>query len=48
MSPQGRFTAAPGEIGNALLVAAGSGITPCLSIASTLLARDPDARVTLV
>ncbi len=48
MTPQGRFTAAPGQVRDALLVAAGSGITPCLSIASTLLGRDPHARVTLV
>ena len=48
MPPEGRFVARPGEVRNAVLVAAGSGITPCLSIASSLLARDPDARVTLL
>ena len=48
MPPEGRFVARPGEVRNAVLVAAGSGITPCLSIASSLLARDPDARVALL
>ena len=48
MPPQGRFTAAVGEVRDVLLVAAGSGITPCLSIATSLLDGDADARVTLV
>jgi ring-1,2-phenylacetyl-CoA epoxidase subunit PaaE len=46
--PTGRFTlgeTGPGQ--HHVLVAAGSGITPVLSIAATLL-RDRDARVTLV
>ena len=38
MPPQGRFTADPAAARNVLLVAAGSGITPCLSIATSLLA----------
>ncbi|UJR79197.1 ferredoxin--NADP reductase [Sandaracinus amylolyticus] len=31
-----------------VLIAGGSGITPCWSIARTVLARDPDAHVTLI
>ena len=47
MAPQGRFclNEAAGE--NVLLVASGSGITPCLSIARTVLERS-DGRVTLL
>ena len=47
MAPQGRFclNGAPGE--NVLLVASGSGITPCLSIARAVLERSP-GRVTLL
>ena len=48
MAPEGRFVARPGEARRVLLVAAGSGITPCLSIAATLLHDDPEARVALV
>lgn len=48
MPPQGRFTAAVGGRHDYLLVAAGSGITPCLSIASSVLAGEPDSTVTLV
>lgn len=46
--PQGRFTpdVAPGE--HHVLVAAGSGITPVLSIAATVLAAYPDTHVTLL
>jgi ring-1,2-phenylacetyl-CoA epoxidase subunit PaaE len=46
--PQGRFTpeVAPGE--HHVLVAAGSGITPVLSIAATVLAAHPDTHVTLL
>jgi ring-1,2-phenylacetyl-CoA epoxidase subunit PaaE len=46
--PQGRFTpeVAPGE--HHVLVAAGSGITPVLSIAATVLAPHPDTHVTLL
>ena len=46
MPPQGRFTAAPDAARNLLLVAAGSGITPCLSIAASTLAAG--GRATLV
>ncbi len=50
MPPDGRFTAMP-EAANrrhVLGVAAGSGITPVLSIIRSLLAREPETRVTLV
>ena len=46
-TPTGSFRADPAAGGRHLCVAAGSGITPMLSIASTVLA-DPDARVTLL
>ena len=45
--PSGRFTVDPSAGGSHVLVAAGSGITPLLSIGSSLL-RASDARVTLV
>lgn len=45
--PAGGMRLAAGVGGRHLLVAAGSGITPLLSIAASLLAR-PDARVSLV
>ena len=45
--PSGSFRADPSEGGRHVCVAAGSGITPMLSIASTVL-RNPDARVTLL
>ncbi|RKS73165.1 ring-1,2-phenylacetyl-CoA epoxidase subunit PaaE [Actinomadura pelletieri DSM 43383] len=45
--PSGGFRADPGTGGRHLCVAAGSGITPMLSIAATVLA-DPDAEVTLL
>lgn len=45
--PSGSFRADPASGGNHLCVAAGSGITPMLSIASSMLAN-PDARVTLL
>ena len=49
MPPEGRFTpAAARERRHVLCIAAGSGITPILSIARSLLAREPDSRVTLV
>jgi ring-1,2-phenylacetyl-CoA epoxidase subunit PaaE len=48
MPPEGRFTAEPGRDGRHLaLIAAGSGITPMLSIARSVLAREPKSRVTL-
>ncbi len=48
MPPQGRFTALKGEQHDYLLLAAGSGITPMLSIAKTVLAHEPASTVTLV
>lgn len=50
MPPAGRFTAVP-DVANSrhvLCVAAGSGITPVLSIVRSLLSREPGTRVTLV
>ncbi|MQA05040.1 MAG: phenylacetate-CoA oxygenase/reductase subunit PaaK [Streptosporangiales bacterium] len=49
MTPTGRFTPAldPAASNHYGLVAAGSGITPVLSIASTVLATEPGSRVTL-
>jgi ring-1,2-phenylacetyl-CoA epoxidase subunit PaaE len=46
-TPTGSFTPAPDTGKRHVLVAAGSGITPVLSIAATVL-RDPGSRVTLV
>jgi ring-1,2-phenylacetyl-CoA epoxidase subunit PaaE len=46
-TPAGSFSPAVGAAGRHVLVAAGSGITPLLSIASSLLA-EPDTFVTLV
>ena len=48
MPPQGRFTAQIGGDHDYLLLAAGSGITPCLSIAKSVLAGEPDSTVTLL
>lgn len=49
MTPQGRFVWSPEETdGDLLLLAAGSGITPVLSIARTALAADATRQVTLV
>lgn len=49
MPPQGRFTLNLDKRGQHLLgIAAGSGITPILSIAKSLLSRDPSARFTLL
>jgi ring-1,2-phenylacetyl-CoA epoxidase subunit PaaE len=49
MPPDGRFTLRDGKAGRHVLgIAAGSGITPILSIAKSLLARDPIARFTLI
>ncbi|MGW3493212.1 2Fe-2S iron-sulfur cluster-binding protein [Streptomyces sp. NPDC001020] len=47
MSPAGRFTLEPAP-GLYAAVVGGSGITPVLSIAATLLAREPQARFCLV
>tara|TARA_R110002020_G_scaffold34066_33_gene103942 strand:+ start:2887 stop:3963 length:1077 start_codon:yes stop_codon:yes gene_type:complete len=48
MPPQGRFTAPIGGDHDYLLLAAGSGITPCLSIARSVLAGEPGSSVTLL
>ncbi|MDG4857610.1 phenylacetate-CoA oxygenase/reductase subunit PaaK [Streptomyces sp. T-3] len=47
MTPAGRFILAP-RPGRYAAVVGGSGITPVLSIVSTLLAREPDARFCLI
>ncbi|MFF1705772.1 2Fe-2S iron-sulfur cluster-binding protein [Streptomyces sp. NPDC058252] len=47
MTPAGRFTLEPAS-GLYAAVVGGSGITPVLSIASTLLAREPEARLCLI
>ncbi|RDG36313.1 2Fe-2S iron-sulfur cluster-binding protein [Streptomyces corynorhini] len=47
MEPTGRFVLEP-RPGHFAAVVGGSGITPVLSIAATLLAREPDARFCLV
>jgi ring-1,2-phenylacetyl-CoA epoxidase subunit PaaE len=50
LTPDGRFVYAPAAGGarRYLMFAAGSGITPLLSIVGAVLAREPDSRVTLV
>jgi len=48
MPPDGRFIAPVGEAVSYLLIAAGSGITPMLSIAGAALAGHGQAEVTLV
>ena len=50
MEPSGRFKSARAEGGGRRYVAlaAGSGITPVLSIVATILGTEPDARVTLI
>jgi len=48
MPPLGRFTAEIGGDHDYLLLAAGSGITPCLSIAKSVLAGEPESTVTLL
>ena len=47
LPPSGSFRADPAEGGRHLCIAAGSGITPMLSIVSTVL-RNPDAQVTVL
>ncbi|TSD99921.1 phenylacetate-CoA oxygenase/reductase subunit PaaK [Skermania sp. ID1734] len=46
-APTGNFVAEPTSGGNHVLIAAGSGITPMLSIAATML-TNPEAKVTLL
>ncbi|MGN6582260.1 MAG: 2Fe-2S iron-sulfur cluster-binding protein, partial [Rhizobiaceae bacterium] len=48
MRPEGRFTALIGGRHDYLLIAAGSGITPMLSIARTVLGHEPESTITLV
>lgn len=48
MPPEGRFTALVGGRHDYLLVAAGSGITPMLAIAGTVLGHEKESTVTLV
>jgi len=48
MTPDGRFIAKAGLAARYLLVAAGSGITPMMAIAESVLAAHPKAEVTLV
>ncbi|MFD7439947.1 2Fe-2S iron-sulfur cluster-binding protein [Streptomyces sp. NPDC059909] len=47
MQPMGRFVLEP-RAGHFAGIVGGSGITPVLSIAATLLAREPDARFCLI
>ncbi len=47
-TPAGRFRADPAAGGRHLCIAAGSGITPVLSIAASVLAGSPTAHVTLI
>ncbi|KNG93267.1 2Fe-2S iron-sulfur cluster-binding protein [Pseudaestuariivita atlantica] len=47
MTPQGRFGAPLGGKHNYLLLAAGSGVTPILSIAQSVLEEEPDSTITL-
>ncbi|AOP44883.1 1,2-phenylacetyl-CoA epoxidase subunit PaaE [Streptomyces lydicus] len=47
MAPAGRFTLAP-RPGHFVGIVGGSGITPVLSIAATLLAQQPEARFCLI
>jgi ring-1,2-phenylacetyl-CoA epoxidase subunit PaaE len=48
MTPQGRFLAPIGGAHDYLLLAAGSGITPMMSIAKSVLAGEPESSVTLL
>ena len=48
MPPQGRFTSLAGLRHDYILIAAGSGITPMLSIARTVLAHEPESTITLI
>lgn len=48
MPPAGRFTVPLGAARSYLAVAAGSGITPILSLTKSILAREPKSRVTVL
>lgn len=48
MPPQGRFGVTPGVTRTYLGIAAGSGITPILSILKSVLAREPQSRFVLL
>lgn len=48
LPPAGTFTPTPDEPGQHVLIAAGSGITPVLSIAASVLHGHPDSRVTVL
>ncbi|MDH3665173.1 MAG: FAD-binding oxidoreductase, partial [Alphaproteobacteria bacterium] len=48
MTPQGRFLALIGGVHDYLLLAAGSGVTPMMSIAKSVLKGEPESRVTLL
>lgn len=48
MPPMGRFVLAPRAAGQFAAIVGGSGITPVLSIAATLLAREADASFCLI
>ncbi|MEM8753745.1 MAG: 1,2-phenylacetyl-CoA epoxidase subunit PaaE [Pseudomonadota bacterium] len=48
MTPQGRFLAPIGGAHDYLLLAAGSGVTPMVSIARSVLEGEPESRVTLL
>ena len=48
MPPEGRFMAETGNASRYLLIAAGSGITPMLSIAGSVLAGHADSQITLL
>ena len=50
MAPMGRFTLTPDDTAarHVVLIGAGSGITPLMSIAKSVLMVEPDSRVTLL
>jgi ring-1,2-phenylacetyl-CoA epoxidase subunit PaaE len=50
LAPLGRFTTSmePGRSATYLMIAAGSGITPVMSLMRTILARQPGSRITLL
>lgn len=48
MTSQGNFRAEIGGKHRYLLIAAGSGITPCLSIAKSVLSAEPDSEVVML